>query len=148
MHAMAKRNSAFRAAIYTPALLLTILALTGCVGDRFEDFRWGGSDKEKLGQKLSINMAGRWTLSAPNRGQCGMNFSGAPKATEGTIAPEGGCPGSFYTSRKWTLEEGEVVIRDHNGEQLAKLSPSAAGGGQVWFEGQAVAGERIMLARQ
>jgi protease inhibitor Inh len=130
-------------------MLLAVLALAGCVGDRFDDFRWGSSDKEKQAQKLTINMAGRWMFSAPNRGQCGMNFTGAPKATEGTIAPEGGCPGSFYTSRKWTLEDGEVVIRDHNGEQLAKLAPSAtAGGGQMWFEGQAVAGERVMLARQ
>ena len=70
-------------------------------------------------------------------------------ALEGTIAPEGGCPGSFYTSRKWTLEGNDVIIHDHNGQQLAKLSPSAtSGGGQVWFEGQAVSGERIMLARQ
>ena len=141
---MSRINIALRA-----LALLAALALAGCTGDRFDDFRWGSSDKEKQAQKLSINMAGRWMLTSPNRGQCGMNFTGAPKATEGTIAPEGGCPGSFYTSRKWTLEEGEVVIRDHNGEQLAKLAPSAiAGGGQVWFEGQAVAGERIMLARQ
>jgi hypothetical protein len=151
MHAMAKWKSVFAVAICTPVHLLTILALTGCsaMGDRFDDFRWGSSDKEKQAQKLSVNMAGRWTLTSPNRGQCGMNFTGPPKATEGTIAPEGGCPGSFYTSRKWTLEDGEVVIRDHNGEQLAKLAPSSPGGsGQLWFEGQAVAGERVMLARQ
>ena len=75
---------------------------------------------------------GRWMLPAPIRGQRGSDCTGAREGTEGTIAPEGGCPGSFYTSRKWTLEEGEVVIRDHNGEQLAKLAPSAtAGGGQV-----------------
>ncbi len=131
--------------------LLAGLSVAGCsaMGDRMDEFRWGSSEKEKQAQKISINMAGRWTLSAPNRGQCGLNFTGAQKATEGTIAPEGGCPGSFYTSRKWTLEEGDVVIRDHNGEQLAKLSPSATGGsGQVWFEGQAVSGERVMLARQ
>ena len=132
-------------------MLLAILSVAGCTGDRlsnrFDDFRWGSTEKEKQAQNFPVNMAGRWMLSAPNRGQCGMNFAGAPKATEGTIAPEGGCPGSFYTSRKWTLEEGEVVIRDHNGEQLAKLAPSGSGG-QMWFEGQAVAGERVMLARQ
>ena len=129
--------------------LLAILSVAGCTGDRlsdrFDDFRWGSSEKEKQVQKFPVNMAGRWMLSATNRGQCGMNFTGAPKATEGTIAPEGGCPGSFYTSRKWTLEENDVVIRDHNGEQLAQLTP--AGLGATWFEGQATTGERIMLAR-
>ena len=132
-------------------MLLAAMSVAGCsaMGDRFDEFRWGSTEKEKQPVKVPINMAGRWMLSAPNRGQCGMNFTGPPKAMDGTIAPEGGCPGSFYTSRKWTLEEGEVVIRDHNGEQLAKLAPSASGsGGQVWFEGQAVSGERVMLARQ
>ena len=33
----------------------------------------------------------------------------------GAIAPEGGCPGNFYTSRKWTIEQGSLVIRDHTG---------------------------------
>jgi hypothetical protein len=129
--------------------LLAALSVAGCSGtnDRFGDF-WGGGDKDKQAQKpVIVNMAGRWMLSATNRGQCGMNFTGAPKAAEGTIAPEGGCPGSFYTSRKWTLEENDVVIRDHNGEQLAKLAPSGTGS-QLWFEGQAVSGERVMLARQ
>jgi hypothetical protein len=84
-------------------------------------------------------------LSSANRGQCGMNFTGAPKATEGTIAPEGGCPGSFFTSRKWTFEDGNIVIRDHNGEPLAQLSPAGSG---RFFEGQATSGERVMLARE
>ena len=130
------------------ALLTTVLALGGCAGDRFSDFQWPGfgRDKEKA-QVAPVNMAGRWLLSSPNRGQCNMNFTGGPKATEGSIAPEGGCPGSFFTSRKWTLEEGEVVIRDHNGEQLASLSPSQASVGTRWFEGQAVSGESIMLSR-
>src|SRR5262249_11001956 len=109
-------------------------------GDRFDE------KKEKL---QNINMAGRWMLTSPNRGQCGMNFSGAPKATEGTIRPEGGCPGNFFTSRTWALVEGNIVIKDHNGEALVQLSPSdAAGGSSIWFEGQATSGERVMLARQ
>ena len=129
--------------IYAAALLLMILPVAGCTGDRFTDWEWPGSVKEKPPQP-AVNMAGRWMLTSPNRGQCGMNFSGAMKATEGAIAPEGGCPGSFYTSRKWTLEEGNVIIRDHNGVQLAQLSPTGTG---MWFEGQASSGERIMLAR-
>jgi hypothetical protein len=136
-----------KSAISTAAILLMTLTLAGCAGDRFSDWQWAGSKKEKETKAVVINMAGRWMLTSPNRGQCGMNFTGAPKATEGTIAPEGGCPGSFYTSRKWTIEEGNVIIRDHNGEELAKLA-SAGTGGQMWFEGAATAGERVMLARQ
>jgi len=129
----------FRPAIYTLALLPMFMLATGCAGDRFDE------KKEKLS---AINMAGRWMLTSPNRGQCGMNFSGAPKATEGTIRPEGGCPGNFFTSRTWALVEGTIVIKDHNGEQLVHLSPSNTSGASIWFEGQAATGERVMLARQ
>src|SRR5262249_61539901 len=51
-----------------------------------------------------VNMAGRWTLTAPGTGGCAMNFGATPGAAEGTIAPEGGCPGNFFTSRKWVFE--------------------------------------------
>ena len=129
--------------------LAMIVSIAGCtgerMGERFTDFGWPpGTNKEKP-QPVVLNLAGRWMLTSPNRGQCGMNFTGAPKATEGTIAPEGGCPGRFYTSRKWTIEDINLIIRDHNGEQLAQLTP--AGLGATWFEGQATTGERIMLAR-
>jgi hypothetical protein len=130
-----------------------LLALvSGCSNDgkmeAFADFKWPSGDKDKDKDKAQpvVSMAGRWLLSSTNRGQCGMNFTGALKATEGTIAPEGGCPGNFFTSRKWTLEDGNVIIRDHTGAQLAQLSPATQGG--KWFEGQAATGERIMLARQ
>jgi hypothetical protein len=49
-----------------------------------------------------INLAGRWTLSSAGAGSCAMTFSVQPEAIEGTIAPAGGCPFSFFTSRKWT----------------------------------------------
>ena len=126
------------------AALLVVLAFAGCTGDRFG---FPGSEKEKAEVKPNIAMAGRWMLTSPNRGQCGMNFTGAPKATEGTIAPEGGCPGKFYTSRKWTLgEEGKVTIQDHTGGELVQLTPSGTGTA-MWFEGQSITGERVMLAR-
>ena len=134
------------------ALVLAMLlaVVSGCSGgrmDAFADFKWlSGDSKEKDRPQQAVNMPGRWMLSSPNRGQCGMNFSGGVKAIEGTIAPEGGCPGNFFTSRKWALEEGNVVIRDHNGAQLALLTPAAAGGS--WFEGKSTSGERIMLSRQ
>ncbi|HTV26865.1 MAG TPA: hypothetical protein VMF32_03710 [Xanthobacteraceae bacterium] len=45
-------------------------------------------------------------------------------ALQGTIAPEGGCPGNFFTSRKWTFEHGMLIIRDFKSQQLAQLSYS------------------------
>lgn len=52
------------------------------------------------------DMAGRWVLGSPGAGQCSMTFSGAPGAVEGTVAPEGGCPGKFFTSRRWLFDQG------------------------------------------
>ena len=132
-------------ALRAPALLLTIMTVAACTGDRFSGFEFPGSSTTRPSQP-AINLTGRWMLSSPNRGQCHITFTGigGVKATEGAIAPEGGCPGNFYTSRKWTLEQGNVIIRDHNGEQLAQLTPSGTG---WWFEGQATTGEPIMLSR-
>jgi Protease inhibitor Inh len=128
--------------------ILTAIMIAACSGDpksdRFMEFQWPGQKKDEP-PPIVVSMAGRWMLSSANRGQCGMNFSGATKATEGAIAPEGGCPGNFFTSRSWALEENKVIIRDHKGEQLAILMPVGTG---RWFEGQTSSGERVMLARQ
>ena len=88
-------------------------------------------------------MAGRWQLAAVGASQCNMNFGGTPEAGEGTIAPEGGCAGNFYTSRKWTFDQTGLVIRDHNGQPLAQLA--LAGPGR--FEGKATGGATVTLAR-
>jgi hypothetical protein len=90
-----------------------------------------------------VSMAGRWTLTSPGAGTCAMNFGGAPGAAEGTIAPEGGCPGNFFTSRKWVFEETGLVIRDHTGQTLAQLAFAPPGR----FDGQAATGQPINLAR-
>jgi hypothetical protein len=90
-----------------------------------------------------VNMAGRWTLTSPGSPGCAMNFGGAPGAAEGSIAPEGGCPGNFFTSRKWLFEENGLVIRDHTGQPLARLALGAAGR----FEGQSTGGQPVALAR-
>jgi hypothetical protein len=90
-----------------------------------------------------VSMAGRWTLSSPGGGTCAMNFGGAPGAAEGTIAPEGGCPGNFFTSRKWVFEDAGLLIRDHTGQPLAQLAfapPSR-------FNGQAATGQAVSLGR-
>lgn len=88
-------------------------------------------------------MAGRWLFSQPGRGQCNMTFGAAnAQAPEGTIAPEGGCPGKFFTSRKWTYDQGGLTMRDHTGLPLAQLTGT---GGR--FEGTATAGEPVALSR-
>ena len=80
-------------------------------------------------------MNGRWVLSSTAGGVCAMNFSSAG-GSDGTIRPEGGCPGKFFTSRKWTYEGTSLVIRNHNSEPLGQLSTVAPGR----FEGQMAAG--------
>jgi hypothetical protein len=72
-----------------------------------------------------------------------MNFGGAAGTAEGTIAPEGGCPGNFFTSRKWTLERDSLVIKNHLGDTLAQLKPGDGGR----YDGQSTAGQPVTLSR-
>ena len=88
-------------------------------------------------------MGGRWQLSAPGQSQCVMNFNAGAAEGEGTIAPEGGCPGNFYTSRKWTFEQGALVIRDHTGAPLGQLALASPGR----FDGKATGGQAVLLSR-
>ncbi len=97
-----------------------------------------------------VDLAGRWQLSAAAGGSCFMTFGDAPNApasggaaAQGPIAPEGGCPGSFFTSRKWTFEDGTLIVRDFKGRPLAQLS--YVGG---HFEGQDKSGGALTLSRQ
>jgi hypothetical protein len=113
----------------------TLAALGGCIGGR-------GSPEAAKPAAPPPEIAGRWTFSAEGGSACAMNF-GAPQGPEGTIRPEGGCPGNFYTSRKWTFEDSGLVIRDHNSSALARLrsaSPSR-------YEGQATGGQPVTLTR-
>lgn len=93
--------------------------------------------------KPPVSMAGRWLLAQPGRGQCAMNFRSAGSGADGAIAPEGGCPGKFFTSRKWTYDSTGLSILDHNSQPLAQLS----GGGTGQFAGKAATGEPITLTR-
>jgi hypothetical protein len=103
----------------------------------------GGSSTEPAQPSAApVNLAGAWMFNQPGRGQCRMTFGAAPNASEGTIAPQGGCPGKFYMSRKWTYEGGSVVMRDHNGQPLAQLSGDGA-----QFNGKATSGEAVTLMR-
>ena len=89
-------------------------------------------------------LAGKWTLASPGLGSCVMNFGAQPDATEGTIAPAGGCPYNFFTSRKWSYITGGLVIRDHKAETLAQLSPV----GPDTYEGRTSDGQEVTLSRQ
>jgi hypothetical protein len=92
-------------------------------------------------QPPPIDLAGRWRLAAAS-GACLMTLASVPGAADGTIAPAGGCPGNFFTSRKWTFEHDMLIIRDHKSEALAELSFAAGR-----FQGQATGGGSVTLVR-
>ncbi len=85
-------------------------------------------------------MSGRWILAAPNAPTCGMNFSGPPAAHEGRVAPEGGCPGNFFMSRRWSLASGVLTIIDSENQPLARLSHANGR-----FEGTSATGLPVTL---
>jgi Protease inhibitor Inh len=134
---------------------LSILACTAllaaCSGsDRFTWDSGSSSSPPSGGAAASgspaappLNLAGRWTLSSTGTGSCAMTFGVTPNATEGTIAPAGGCPFNFYTSRKWTYAETGLTIRDHNAQTLAQLAPA----GPNRFEGRTSSGQDVALSR-
>ena len=134
------------------ALAMSALALAGC-GGGLGGIDLGGSAAPPAAAPAPamtappVSMAGRWLLSSPGRGQCHMNFGAGAAAAEGaiagTIAPEGGCPGKFFTSRKWAFESNQLIIRDHTGQPLAQLAFGASGR----FDGQATNGQPVMLGR-
>ena len=94
--------------------------------------------------KPPVNLAGRWTLSAPSGGSCAVTFGASgPEATEGTLAPGGGCPFNFFTSRKWTYSDAGLTMRDHNAQALAQLSPA----GPNRFEGRTSSAQDVVLSR-
>jgi Protease inhibitor Inh len=90
-----------------------------------------------------VGLAGRWTLSSAGSGSCAMTFGANPDATEGTIAPGGGCPFNFFTSRKWNYTVAGLTIRDHNAQALAQLTSA----GPNRFEGKSNAGQDVVLSR-
>jgi Protease inhibitor Inh len=137
-------------------LLLVLAVLSACTGSG----RFGGGQPETSvtpppaapaavapappapDQPPPVDLAGRWKLSAAGGGACLMTFTAEPQATDGKIAPAGGCPGNFFTSRKWAFEHDTLKIRDHKGQELVELTFA---GGQ--FEGKDAGGGAITLAR-
>lgn len=126
------------------ALAVISLALAGCAGERLSSTFGGQQEPAHTGSiRPQVDMTGRWVLVSPGRGQCNMNFGGGPGAPNGSIAPEGGCPGNLFTSRNWNFEQAGLILRDHTGAPLAQLSAA----GNARFDGRSVAGEPITLHR-
>jgi hypothetical protein len=117
--------------------VLVILMLTACAGEQSSP---GSSTSTPT--PADSSMPGRWILSAPNSPSCGLEFGGTPDARSGTVAPDGGCPGNFYMSRRWAFESGVLTIIGGENQLLAQLR--LAGGR---FEGQSTAGVAVTLAR-
>jgi hypothetical protein len=118
------------------ASIVIAVALAGCAGEQ-------AITGAPTARGAPEPMGGRWQFAAPGTSQCVMNFGGSPSDSEGTIAPEGGCPGNFYTSRKWAFEQGALVIRDHNGQPLGQLALASPGR----FDGKATNGQAVTLTR-
>jgi hypothetical protein len=137
-----------RGAATATGLVLLLLALNACTST---SRLGGGPDQTAAPPPVTppppalspppVDLAGKWRLSAAGGGACSMTFGGSTGASDGSIAPAGGCPGNFFTSRKWSYENDKLVIRNHKGEVLTQLS--FANG---HFEGQAAAGA-VTLAR-
>jgi hypothetical protein len=137
--------------IKTLSALLLFICLTACSGGSM----FGGQPDSGAAKPPPaapqppppIDLAGRWQLSAAAGGACFMTLGGqqtgaAGGTPQGTIAPEGGCPGNFFMSRKWTFEHGVLIIHDFKGRQLAQLSYL---GGH--FEGQDKNGGALTLSK-
>jgi hypothetical protein len=145
LHFMALRTVAL------PAMICALLLAACGGGDRMT--LAGGSDTPPAANPAPagpapkpppVNMAGRWTLSATGSTSCGMTFGAtSPDVTEGTIAPAGGCPFNFFTSRKWNYTEAGLTLRDHTAQALAQLVPA----GLNRFEGKTNAGQEVALSR-
>jgi hypothetical protein len=132
-------------ALQISALVFAALAVGSCGSNPLTGGEPTGSLAGAVAQPTAppVNVAGRWLLSSPGRGGCTMTFSAtSPSAVSGVIAPQGGCPGKFFTSRKWAYDTGGLVIQDHTGAPLARLSTAGAG-----FDGTASAGEPVTLTR-
>jgi hypothetical protein len=125
-----------------PLILLLATLLAGCWGTDRPEVETAGNTAP-AGVAPPTSLAGKWTLSSTGAGSCTMTFGAQPQSSEGTIAPAGGCPYSFFTSRKWNYTTVGLIIRDHNAQQLAQLSP--AGDGR--FEGKTNAGQDVALSR-
>lgn len=115
--------------------VLVVLTLTGCAGEQL-------SIDSSAQTPVDDSITGRWILSAPNAPSCGLEFGCAAGARAGSVAPDGGCPGNFYMSRRWAIESGVLTITGQESQPLAQLKVVG-----TRFEGQSSAGTPITLSR-
>ena len=118
--------------------VLVILTLAGCAGEQFSF----GSSAPAPAAPVDSSIPGRWILSAPNAPSCGLEFGGASGARSGKVAPDGGCPGNLYQSRRWAMEGDALTISDEEDRPLAQLRSTG-----TRFEGRSTAGIPVTLAR-
>jgi len=111
------------------AVPLLALALAGCASER-GSFPGGASAPEPpLPQQQvaapkppPISMAGGWVLRSMGS-QCSMTLGQTdPSAAKGTVAPGGGCPGNFFTTRAWSFDSNGLLLSNHNNQPMALLS--------------------------
>lgn len=114
--------------------MLVVLTLTGCAGERVA-LESGPAQKD-------LTIPGRWILAAPNAPTCGLEFRGAPASQSGAVSPDGGCPGNFYVSRRWSMNDGTLTVTDAENQPLAyfKLVGDR-------YEGQSANGVPMTLSR-
>jgi hypothetical protein len=132
-------NAATQTAIGA-ALVLVMVGASGCtstsqLGGQPDATSTSAPPAPSSPSPPPVDLAGRWKFSVSGGGSCMMTFGGSTGTSDGSIAPAGGCPGNFFTSRKWTYEHDNLIIRNHKGEVLLELS--FANG---HFEGQPITG--------
>jgi hypothetical protein len=127
----------------TFAILLSTVLLAGCWSNDRTAVQGAAAPNGPVSAPPPVSLAGKWTLAAAGAGSCAMTFGAQADAAEGTIAPAGGCPYNFFTSRKWSYTSSGLMIRDHNAQTLAQLVPA----GDSRFEGKTSAGQDVALFR-
>jgi len=117
--------------------ILVVFTLTSCAGDQISV-----GSSAPAAAPIDASMTGRWILATPNSPSCGLEFGGAKGARNGAVAPDGGCPGNFYLSRRWAMEGSVLTIANDENQPLAQLRP-----GDTRFEGQSTNGVPVSLER-
>jgi hypothetical protein len=117
----------------TPGILV-VLTLTGCAGERVS--------LESAPAQKDLTIPGRWILSTANAPTCGLEFGGAAGGRAGSVSPDGGCPGKFYMSRRWSMDDGGITITDAEKQPLAHFRLVGDR-----YEGQSTGGTSMTLSR-
>ncbi len=120
--------------------LIIIASLAGCAGQGLSL----DGDTAAAPPSAQVNMAGRWRLTQPGAPSCGLDFGGGPGIRDGAVAPEGGCPGGFFTARHFELSQDgqQLNIDDYQMNLLAQMTLKNGA-----FRGTSNAGKPVTLSR-